>query len=135
MPWSGFDRDARSRSDPVADPPGPAHDGYSLPDDWTMVTGPGARVTLAVAGPLDLDTAGKLREGLQQLRVDGVRDVTVDLGAIGFVDSVGLSVLVSAHLRFTEDGGALHLLVPGRLRRLFEIVGLDGVLDLATAPE
>jgi anti-anti-sigma factor len=132
--WSEFDRDRAAPSDPVVEQHDTAHPGLPLPEGWSIVTVPGG-VRLVVTGPLDLGTAGTLREGLQQLRADGVRDVTVDLGAIGFVDSVGLSVLVSAHVRFTEDGGALHLLVPSRLQRLFEIAGLSDVLDLVTAPE
>ena len=57
--------------------------------------------------------------------------VVVDLTDLSFIDSVGLSVLVSAHQRGEADGIPLEIhSVPPACRRVFEITRLDEVLDL-----
>ncbi len=45
------------------------------------------------------------------------------------MDSVGLSLLVTAHQRLAREGLALRLLLPERLRLLFDIAGLTEVLQ------
>ncbi|MGH8946133.1 MAG: STAS domain-containing protein [Acidimicrobiia bacterium] len=82
-------------------------------------------------GDLDLATAGALRDEIMEARQTGAGEVTVDLSGVGFMDSVGLSLLVSAHKRLEEEGAAMKLVLPEKLRRLFEISGLTEVL----APE
>lgn len=80
-------------------------------------------------GDLDLATAGALRDEIMNARNADARSVTVDLSGVGFMDSVGLSLLVTAHKRLKEDGAAMRLLLPEKLRRLFEISGLTEVLS------
>ncbi|MBI2706075.1 MAG: STAS domain-containing protein [Actinobacteria bacterium] len=93
--------------------------------------GPAERPTLIVEGSLDLDTAPLLRDALQDLRANGAETLVIDLRLVGFVDSVALSVLVAANRRFVEEGAAMTLKVPDRIRRLLEIAELDGVLDIS----
>jgi anti-anti-sigma factor len=80
-------------------------------------------------GDLDLATAGALRDEIMNARNAGAGSVTVDLSGVGFMDSVGLSLLVSAHKRLAEEGATMRLLLPEKLRRLFEISGLTEVLS------
>jgi anti-anti-sigma factor len=80
-------------------------------------------------GDLDLATAAALREQLITARGDGASEVIVDLTAVGFIDSVGLGLLISAHRRLAEDGLGLRILVPEKLRLLFDIAGLTEVLQ------
>lgn len=101
------------------------------PDGWSMGTA-GDSTVLVATGGLDLETAGALRGTLQSLRGAAAQRVVVDLGRIGFIDSVGLSVLIAAHIRFQQDGRTLRLRIPARLHRLFEVSGLIGILDIDT---
>lgn len=80
-------------------------------------------------GDLDLATAGALRDEILGARETGAGEVTVDLSGVGFMDSVGLSLLVSAQKRLEEEGAEMKLLLPEKLRRLFEISGLTEVLS------
>lgn len=80
-------------------------------------------------GDLDLATAGALRDEIMEARTAGAKEVTVDLGEVKFVDSVGLSLLVTAHNRLVEDGVEMKLVLPEKLRVLFEISGLLEVLQ------
>jgi anti-anti-sigma factor len=124
-----------TRAEPTAAPAPTA--GARLPDGapdgWSMGAA-GDSTVLVATGALDLETAGALRGTLQSLRGAAARRVVVDLGRIGFIDSVGLSVLIAAHLRFQQDGRELRLRIPQRLHRLFEISGLLGMLDIETIP-
>lgn len=102
-------------------------------DDFRVdTTSDGPVASVAVGGELDAATAPVLDEAIRKLdRDDLVREVTVDLGDVGFIDSSGLSVLVAAHKRLRARGVSLVIdnATPGA-RRLFAIAGLDTVLTI-----
>jgi anti-sigma B factor antagonist len=87
--------------------------------------------TVRVTGDLDIASAPRLREELLGLINRGIRAVTVDLARLDFIDSTGLSVLVSAMRRLREQGGDLVLqsLYPPALR-VFEVTGLTKVFAI-----
>jgi anti-sigma B factor antagonist len=93
----------------------------------------GAALVLREVGALDLGDAAGLREELQRAFTETDTDVVVDLTEVEFVDSVILSVFVTAHKRFTAAGRGLSILVPPDLLRVFELTGLVGVLDVRAA--
>ena len=82
-------------------------------------------------GELDMSTAPQLREELQRLASDGATMVTVDLSELAFVDSTGLSVLITGLKRLRQQGGemALRSPTPGT-RRVLEITGLTEVFPI-----
>jgi anti-sigma B factor antagonist len=80
-------------------------------------------------GELDLSSAGDLLQLIQGRRSEGAASLTLDLSGVTFIDSVGLSLLVSTFNRVTEEGGRLVVILPHRLRTLFEVTGLLDVLD------
>ena len=87
----------------------------------------GTRATVAASGEIDLASSPELRRELQALLDDGVRRMVVDLGAVTFIDSSGLGVLVGALKRINEDrdGGSLEIRgLNGPVRKVFEITGL-----------
>lgn len=88
-------------------------------------------VVVEVRGDLDVLTAPRLRDRLAELIDGGSRDVRVDLRPCDFVDSSGLSALVTAMKRARTAGGDVSLVCPkGNIRRLIEIVALDQVFTL-----
>lgn len=89
---------------------------------WTVV---------AVYGELDVATAPSLREKLIGLVGDGASHLVLDLEGVDFLDSTGLGVIVSALKRVRTHGGDLRLVcTQARIRRLFEITGLDKAVPL-----
>ncbi len=82
------------------------------------------------AGALDLGDAARVREALQSAFTESTADVVVDLTDVEFVDSVILSVFVTAHKRFAAGDRSLSFVVPPDLLRVFELTGLVGVLDV-----
>lgn len=81
--------------------------------------------TIALAGELDPHTAPLLQREIDQLLDGSSTDLVLDLRALGFVDSSGLRVLISAQSQLAGQGGTLTLHAPSEtVRRLLEITGL-----------
>lgn len=79
-------------------------------------------------GELDISTAERLRSAISHHRTGTHGSLTVDLSALTFVDSVGLSLLVMAHSSFEEEERTMHIVLPEALRSLIELSGLVDVL-------
>jgi anti-anti-sigma factor len=84
-------------------------------------------------GSLDLGQAARVRETMQSAFTASDADVSLDLTDVDFVDSVMLSVFITAHKRFAASGRHLSFVVPPDLLRVFELTGLVGVLDVRAA--
>jgi anti-anti-sigma factor len=91
----------------------------------------GDAATVALSGELDLGLAPSLRDHLNELHNDGVRQFTLDASEVTFIDSVGLSVLLALYRRCREEDGRVSLVnPPPPIRRTLEISGLLEVLDV-----
>ena len=99
----------------------------------TVSTEGGVRV-VTVSGELDLDTMGELNavladdEGL-------VATTVIDLRRLTFIDSSGVSGVLAAARRSRDVGGRL-VCVPGPppIRRIFELTGVDTVVEWVERP-
>lgn len=65
--------------------------------------------TLLVGGTVDELSAVPLREALQKHTDDFTRDLTVDLGDVDFLPSLGVGVLAVAMRQAEENGVAIRL--------------------------
>lgn len=83
--------------------------------------------TVVVSGELDAHSAGQLSAALEPRLAD---TVLLDLRGVTFVDSRGLSVLLSAHEGATASGGSIEIRPSTQVRRLFGLAGLDGYLHV-----
>lgn len=79
-------------------------------------------------GSLDLATVGELRDQIQQVRAGSPQEIVVDLTGVGFVDSVGIGLLVTTRNRLVEEGVHLRLIVPARIKELLRLTGLTELL-------
>jgi anti-anti-sigma factor len=90
-----------------------------------------ARITVQLFGELDVVSAPRLEERLDQLRRDGAQLITLDLSRIHFVGAAGLSVFVGADQALRTAGGRLLLTRPTPLAgRVLAITGLDTMLSV-----
>lgn len=84
---------------------------------------------MSVRGEVDLASAPKLAAALSELIGRGHSLVALDLGAVEFIDSTGLGVLVGSIRRLREEGGDLVLRAASpAVVRILEITGLRGIL-------
>jgi anti-anti-sigma factor len=105
----------------------------TAPASTAAPTSDRAPVVVRESGSLDLGQAAHVRELLQSTFTASDDDVTLDLTDVDFVDSVMLSVFITAHKRFAASGRHLSFVVPPDLLRVFELTGLVGVLDVRAA--
>ena len=88
---------------------------------------------IRLSGALDLDRSGELRESVQAVLTDDDQDLLIDLTDVEFVDSVILSVFVTAHKRFAADDRTVEFVVPRNLYDVMEMTGLLQVLHVTLA--
>lgn len=91
---------------------------------------------ITVAGEVDVYTSPTLKREIAQVMDDGCENVIVDLEKIGFIDSSGLGVLVSALRTVKEQGGTMRLVCTSdSILKIFRITGLDKVFPLFASVE
>lgn len=89
------------------------------------VTAQGSSVRLAVTGEIDSSTAPALTRSVDGVFEGALDQLTVDLCAVSFLDSAGLSALATAHRRCKERGVRLRVLASSRaVVRPLQITGL-----------
>jgi anti-sigma B factor antagonist len=90
-----------------------------------------AHAYVALTGELDGATAPFLVRTLVELNDTLEGDLVIDIKQLSFIDSTGLSVLVSQQKKLFSKGKKLVIYAPTPMaRRLFQITGLDDVLSL-----
>jgi anti-sigma B factor antagonist len=86
--------------------------------------------TIVAGGELDAYGAPELSSAFSELARDTC--VVVDLGAVSFMDSTALGVVVRSVREIEERGDDSRVVLPrGTARRIFEITMLDRVLPVA----
>ncbi len=91
------------------------------------VTASSLPVVVRCRGGLDFAYTDELRAAFARI---SDRDVVVDLSGLSFVDSTGLSVLLSARRAVLDVGGTMAIRgASGMVRRVFEVSELADVLD------
>jgi anti-anti-sigma factor len=82
------------------------------------------RVTVRVAGEIDLASAGDMEAPVLELLDSGFAHVELDLRQVTFMDSSGIRVLISAHQQAENRGARLSILVgASRIRQTLELSG------------
>ena len=82
-------------------------------------------------GEMDLDTAPQLTATLDAAIRESRGAFVIDLCDVTFLDSSGVGVLVRARaLLGREERALLIICPPGPARRIFELAGIDDLLEL-----
>lgn len=84
-----------------------------------------------VVGEVDAFTAPLLKEHLSTVQnVQGVQ-AEIDLSEVDYIDSTGLGIFIGFYKSLQENNGYMKITGANtRLRRLFEITGLDQIIDI-----
>lgn len=90
---------------------------------------------LTVVGELDIATTPQLDEAARLTIARGVRDLTIDLRKLTFMDSSGLRLLVILNERAGNEGWVLRLLKPaGPVLTILGLTGADKNLPFVEDP-
>lgn len=119
---------------PAVEAAGPAaiHEGSDVSFAVERTSGRDG-VCVAVAGEVDIDTAPRMRRALDAA-LEESSQVVVDLGAVTFMDSSGLSALIASQQRADAAGASLRLRhVPAMVLRLLDLTGIKSVFVFAPA--
>jgi anti-anti-sigma factor len=99
--------------------------GVTHADRWCQLT---------LEGELDLATAPVLELELARAEKRSPRLVIVDLRRLAFMDVGGMRVLLAAARRAKRDGYELAIVRGASVQRLFELTGVDSILNLIDDP-
>lgn len=89
---------------------------------------------IGLTGELDLATADRLQDALDEASARPGARVCLDLSALRFLDSSGLAAIIRAHTAIGEhDGHLVVVCVDGPIRRVFETTGLTELLVLSSS--
>lgn len=81
---------------------------------------------IRVTGYIDISTSPRLRERIQEVAVTEPAILLIDLGAIEFLDSSGLGVILNGWKLLHAQGGTLAVVSPqSRITKIFEITALN----------
>jgi anti-sigma B factor antagonist len=87
-----------------------------------------------VSGEIHVQTAPRFSRRLSEAIDKGNTEIVLDLSAVEFIDSTGLSVLLSGLRRVTALQGRLAIVCANpTVLRLFEITSLDETFDIFPA--
>jgi len=105
-------------------------EGAAVPERLLITrttTGDGV-ILVVLTGEVDLDGSGHLRDVLLS-SVESAPGTVVDFGEVGFLDSSGINVLISAH-RAAESRGVFFRLAAPRdaVERVLRLVGVDALI-------
>ena len=102
------------------------------PLEIALTNGEDHVVRLAVEGEVDTSTSAQLLDSVLSAAVaHDQHHIVIDLRDVGFIDSSGLDAIVQANRRVRDLNAHLVICNPSRtLRRMFEVTGLDDVLDV-----
>jgi anti-sigma B factor antagonist len=93
-------------------------------------------VRVALSGELDLSSALTFDEELR--RIEETADpntLVLDLGGLKFLDSTGLRLILSAHVRAARRGRKLRIVAGSKaVRRIFQLTGVFDRLDIVDDP-
>lgn len=86
-------------------------------------------LTVALAGRLDTMTAPQLETELK-CALPGIKALVLDLGALEYISSAGLRVLLSAQKAMNKQGSMIVRNVNEAIMEVFEITGFSDILTI-----
>ncbi len=93
-------------------------------DDWLVV--------LRITGELDAYLAPEVRDTVEQVLEGGALWLLLDMTEVGYLDSVGLGIMVGAAQRASDRGGDLAVACARpNVLRVLEISGTKDLLNVA----
>ncbi len=89
------------------------------------------QTTVVLEGEIDAYTAPKVKEKVAPLLEGFTGELIFDLSNVNYMDSTGLGMFVGFFKTVKANGGVFRLMgLSDRLKRLFDITGLAGIMEI-----
>lgn len=86
-----------------------------------------------VVGEIDAFTAPVLKERLESVQSVAAVQAEIDLSEVDYIDSTGLGIFIGFYKAIQKNGGYVKFTgVNERLERLFDITGINKIIDIET---
>lgn len=86
---------------------------------------------LTASGSVDMKTMPALRDAIHDLLARGAKHLVLDLRGVGYIDSAGISVLLSAKRGVSKHGGEVFVVTrQNEVQLALHIVQMDRVVNL-----
>ena len=93
-------------------------------------TADGSKLTVAITGRIDTQTAPQLQESLQE-SVDSVTDLVLDFTDVIYISSAGLRTIVTAQNWMDQKKGTMVIKNVGKnIMSVFKVTGFDSFLTI-----
>lgn len=89
----------------------------------------GTALTVALTGRLDTVTSPALEEDLKD-GLNSVETLIIDMGALEYISSAGLRVLLAAQKTMNRQGEMKVIRVNDTIREIFEVTGFSDILTV-----
>lgn len=89
----------------------------------------GTNLNMALTGRLDTVTAPQLDDELKSC-LSGVEMLTLDFGALEYISSAGLRVLLTAQKTMNKQGKMVIINVNETIKEVFEVTGFCDILTV-----
>lgn len=91
---------------------------------------------IMLEGEVDVYTAPQLKQQIIKLLDEGMLKIIVNLESVEYLDSTALGVLIGGLKRLREREGSLVLICTNnRIKRIFEITGLDKIFSILSSED
>lgn len=82
-------------------------------------------------GELDVSTADKLKEYLNELLNQEIADMKLNLENLDYIDSTGLGVMIGILKKLKIENKEIYIVNPkNNVRKIFNITGLDKIFKM-----
>lgn len=87
-------------------------------------------------GIVDLATMRPMREAVRDLLSGGVKHMVLDLRDVGYMDSAGISIIMTAKRGVSDQRGEVYVAAkPGEVSRALHLVQMDRVVKFVENPD
>ena len=93
------------------------------------VTQEGAKTLLSIEGRLDNGNAPQLRELVNELEKQGVKDIVVDMSACEYIASAGLRAIAQLRKNTAQGGSLVFRNVCSEIMDVFQLTGFSRILS------
>lgn len=89
----------------------------------------GSELTIFIEGRLDTTTAPQLEEALKN-SLNGIDKLIFDFGAVEYISSAGLRVLLTTHKTMNKQGKMIIRKVNDIVKEVFDMTGFSDILNI-----